>query len=262
MKKNTKFLQNIYVISMISVLSVFLFESTMICDFKNSNESEKVHKEADLQDAQSLSSKVSEELKESGKIVGLCVGSAITYGILHDQITYRMCPEYFTQGFHKNMMDQWTDFPLNSAKKLFDDNPDNPTLRAALWGTIASWWMGAILGIPITLACRLGSWPKLGYKDIVKPLACSMGMTGATAAFSGLQAHLMIKNADPKAAQYLLNRMYVPINGVTDYKGFLTDLCAHEAAYAAGPVWSLALIVHILKTRYQLAQQGNVVEEE
>jgi hypothetical protein len=32
---------------------------------------------------------------ESLKIVLLCVGAAVTYGVLHDQVTARVCVEYF-----------------------------------------------------------------------------------------------------------------------------------------------------------------------
>jgi len=31
-------------------------------------------------------------------IVALCIGSAVAYGILHDQVTARVCVEYFTIG--------------------------------------------------------------------------------------------------------------------------------------------------------------------
>ena len=32
------------------------------------------------------------------KIAGLCILSAIFYGVLHDQVTARVCVEYFTIG--------------------------------------------------------------------------------------------------------------------------------------------------------------------
>jgi hypothetical protein len=35
---------------------------------------------------------------ESLKIVVLCIVAAIAYGILHDQVTARVCVEYFTIG--------------------------------------------------------------------------------------------------------------------------------------------------------------------
>ncbi|MGB7665981.1 MAG: hypothetical protein WBL66_01850, partial [Candidatus Acidiferrales bacterium] len=33
---------------------------------------------------------------ESLKIIALAVAAAIAYGIVHDQVTIRVCPEYFT----------------------------------------------------------------------------------------------------------------------------------------------------------------------
>jgi len=35
---------------------------------------------------------------EAAKIVLLSMASAITYGIIHDQVTARICVEYFTIG--------------------------------------------------------------------------------------------------------------------------------------------------------------------
>jgi hypothetical protein len=35
---------------------------------------------------------------ESVKIIALCVGAAIAYGVLQDQVTARVCVEYFTIG--------------------------------------------------------------------------------------------------------------------------------------------------------------------
>jgi hypothetical protein len=32
------------------------------------------------------------------RIIALCVAAAVTYGVLHDQITSRVCVEYFTVG--------------------------------------------------------------------------------------------------------------------------------------------------------------------
>ncbi len=33
---------------------------------------------------------------EFAKIIGLCILAAIGYGIVHDQVTARICVEYFT----------------------------------------------------------------------------------------------------------------------------------------------------------------------
>jgi len=41
------------------------------------------------------------------KIIGLSVGAAVTYGIVNDSITTRICPEYFTQGFHRKSLEEY-----------------------------------------------------------------------------------------------------------------------------------------------------------
>ena len=217
-------------------------------------------------DTRSTYEKVTQELKESAKIYGLSVAAATAYGIVLDQFTYRHCPEYFTKNFHKDMMDRWEGQPiLGQAKKLFDNNPNNPTLRAAIWGTVASWWMGAILGVPITLACRLGSWKKLTYKDIAKPMAITMGLTGISSAYSGFTEHKHLQLYEKILAQRPANKglsiFYIPQNlgldDVTDAHGFKVNGAAHNAAYLNGPLWSLGLIFYILKKRYDLSHPAS-----
>ena len=62
------------------------------------------------------------DVLESLKIVGLCIAAAIVYGILHDQITARICVEYFSVA-HPPV---WGGI-------------DDPTLLAFTWGVIATW---------------------------------------------------------------------------------------------------------------------------
>jgi len=75
---------------------------------------------------------------EFAKIVLLSIAAAICYGILHDQVTARICVEYFTV-FHPPV------FPT-----------DDPTLLALGWGVIATWWLGAFLGVVLAISARTG----------------------------------------------------------------------------------------------------------
>src|SRR5688500_9214653 len=61
--------------------------------------------------------------------VGLSLLAAIGYGVAHDQVTARICVEYFTLG-HPPL------FP-----------PDSPTFPALGWGVAATWWVGLPLGL-------------------------------------------------------------------------------------------------------------------
>lgn len=57
-------------------------------------------------------------------IVLFSIAAAIFYGIAHDQITARVCVEYFTIGH----------LPVFKTT--------SPTLLALGWGVLATWWLG------------------------------------------------------------------------------------------------------------------------
>lgn len=63
-------------------------------------------------------------------MVALSVLAAVVYGILHDQITARICVEYFTIG-HARLIDS-----------------DSPTVLGLFWGVVATWWVGLPLSVP------------------------------------------------------------------------------------------------------------------
>src|SRR5262245_61211379 len=86
-------------------------------------------------------------------IIGFCIGPAVFYGVVHDQVTARVCVEYFTIG-HALI------FPTKS-----------PTLLGLGWGVIATWWAGLLLGIPLALAARAGGRPKRTPRSLVRPVA-------------------------------------------------------------------------------------------
>ena len=81
-------------------------------------------------------------------IVALCIGSAVAYGILHDQVTARVCVEYFTIGHP----------PVFSAV--------SPTMLGIGWGIIATWWVGLLLGIPLAVAARAGRRTKRSARGL------------------------------------------------------------------------------------------------
>src|ERR1039457_4994451 len=62
---------------------------------------------------------------EALKIAFTCVMAAVIYGIVHDQITARICLEFFTF------------FP----PPIF--HTQSPTLLGIGWGIVATWWVGA-----------------------------------------------------------------------------------------------------------------------
>src|SRR2546428_5874010 len=97
-------------------------------------------------------------MMESLKSILLRILAAVVYGILHDQVTARVCVEYFTIGH----------------APIF--GTDDPTLLGLGWGVLATWWMGLLLGVPLAVAARAGSRPKRSVGSLLRPIAWLLGV--------------------------------------------------------------------------------------
>ncbi len=139
----------------------------------------------------------------------LAIAASILYGILHDQITIRICLEYFTI-YHP---------PVFGTLK-------DPTLLAVGWGIIATWWVGAILGFPLALAARVGVMPKRSAASMIRPIAILLTCMAACATTAGVAAYFY---AATHAGVIFASDL--PLSRQTP---FLVDLWTHLASYASG----------------------------
>ncbi len=160
------------------------------------------------------------------KIWLLTIVAALTYGICHDQVTARVCVEYFTVG-HPTII------PTSS-----------PTLLAFTWGIVATWWVGVPMGLIVALAARAGDRRKVLARDLLMPagllLAC-VGLVSLTAGLAGLWA----ANSGVESLPAGLASRVPP----GDHARFVADWWAHSAAYVAGPAGAAALAVGIWLSR-------------
>jgi hypothetical protein len=159
-------------------------------------------------------------------IIAICIVSAMIYGILHDQITARVCVEYFTIGH----------------PPVFDT--DSPTLLGLGWGIIATWWVGMLLGIPLAIAARAGRRPKVCARQLMRPIAALLLVMGVCALFAGLVGFALGVNHvvvlfEPLASQ-------VPPE---KHARYLADLWAHSASYLTGFVGGLVVIGQVWRAR-------------
>jgi hypothetical protein len=145
------------------------------------------------------------------KIVGLCIASSIGYGLVHDQITARVCIEYFTIG-HPRV------FPTES-----------PTLLALGWGIIATWWCGLILGVPLAMIARLGSRPKLEGRDLLRPIAIQLACMGVVAAVAVVSGYFAARAGLVELMEPLASEIPERV-----HNRFLADLWTHLASYGIG----------------------------
>lgn len=169
------------------------------------------------------------------QIVLLGVGASVTYGILQDQVTAHVCVEYFTIG-HLDFL-----------------SLGDPTLIAFEWGLIATWWAGLLLGVPVALVARLGPRPPLAARDLLRPTLLILGGVGGVALVAGVAGYLAARAGAVSLTEPLASA--VP---QAKHVAFLTDLWAHDVAYAAGVLGGMALCVWTWRTRgaLQQAQRG------
>ena len=168
---------------------------------------------------------------ESLKIILLCILCAVVYGILHDQVTARVCVEYFTIGH----------------PRVFAT--ESPTGLAIGWGIIATWWVGLFLGIPGAFVCRLGSWPKLDASHLIRPIGGLMVAMGCASLVAGILGYLCAEAGWVQVAGALA--LLVPLE---KHSAFLADLWAHLTAYGVGSLGGLLLCVWVLFRRRKLSQ--------
>ena len=159
-------------------------------------------------------------------IILLCIASAVVYGIVQDQITARVCVEYFTIGH----------------PPIFRTN--DPTLLGLGWGVIATWWVGLLLGIPLAVAARLGNQPKISLAALLKPIALLMAAVGIGALIAGIIGWLLASQGIVVLLEPLAGR--VPPE---KHVAFLADLWAHLASYFIGFVGGVVVMVWVWRSR-------------
>lgn len=166
-------------------------------------------------------------------IVLLCIAAAVGYGILHDQITARICVDYFTIGH----------------PPIF--GTEDPTLLGLGWGVIATWWVGAFMGVPLAVAARAGGRPRREPHSLVRPLALLMGVSAIVAALAGLGGYYLASIREI----WLVPELAEQMPPQTQVK-FLAVGAAHSASYNCGFFGDLVLIVGVWRSRRSRAPKS------
>src|SRR5262249_9145692 len=150
----------------------------------------------------------------------------------HDQITARICVEYFTIG-HPPVF-----------------GTDSPTLLGLGWGVLATWWIGLILGVPLAVAARAGHRPKRDARSLVRPLVRLMAVMVACALLAGMVGAILARRGLVFLVEPLASR--IPTE---KHVAFLADLWAHNASYLIGFAGGVVLIVQTWRSRRNTVQE-------
>jgi hypothetical protein len=166
-------------------------------------------------------------------IILLSVVAAVVYGIVHDQITARICVEYFTIG-HPRLI-----------------SSESPTVLGLFWGVVATWWVGLPLGVGLALAARVGRRPKLDVPSLIRPILLLLGCMFMVATVAGLFGFITSKMGMFHLVEPLASR--VP---ESRHIAFLTDGWAHSGSYLTGVVGGIVLCILTWRRRTSGATKG------
>jgi hypothetical protein len=163
---------------------------------------------------------------EFAKIVAFGLFAAIAYGVIHDQVTARVCLEYFTIG-HSVLI-----------------RTSSPTLLALAWGFVATWWVGIPLGVLVAMAARHGDRPKLSAARVRPYILGLMAVVGALALTSGLLAYLLATRG-----AIALSKDWSDLLPDGTQIPFLVDVWTHSASYLFGILGGAVAAVLIYRRR-------------
>lgn len=166
-------------------------------------------------------------MAESLKIFFGCIAAAILYGVLHDQVTARVCLEYFTV-FHP---------PVFATQ--------SPTLLALGWGVIATWWVGAFLGLLLVISARAGSRPKLPAIRVLNPILKLLMVMAGSAVLAGFSGFVLAREGVIPPPPWVSAKL-----PLVAHARFMADWWAHGASYAVGFFGGILLCILQYRKRH------------
>lgn len=162
-------------------------------------------------------------------IIGSCVLAAVLYGVIHDQITARICVEYFTVG-HAKIIES-----------------EDPTLLGLTWGVVATWWAGLLLGLLLALAARAGSRPKRSLRSLVRPVLFLLSLMAGFAVVSGVIGYMLASTGTVVLPDSLKEKL-----PAQKWAAFQACAFAHQMSYNVGFVGGGMTIAWVWVSRKRL----------
>jgi len=161
------------------------------------------------------------------------------YGILHDQLTYSISPEYYTKFkfYQFGFMDVSNDaiFP-------------NPRLYVSLVGFFATWWMGLFIGCLLGLVGLIHTGWKLMFTITLKAFLLTIAVAFITGLVGLFYGHFFLADL-PKEEFY---NWFIPEN-LVDFKNFIKVGSMHNFSYTGGVIGLVAGMIYSISQKPKLA---------
>ncbi len=179
-------------------------------------------------------------LKKFALVVFAIVTSIVIaslFGIIHDQITYSIAPEYYTKF-------KFIQFGLTEDSTTY---VDNIRLLVAIVGIMATWWMGLLIGIVYAFYLLFFQYSKSLYNTYFN----TIGITFIVTILCSVIGYLNWK----WHAQYYPCDWYLP-EDLIDKNNFICVGHIHNFSYLGGELGILIGILY-LTVRYQKQKKAS-----
>jgi hypothetical protein len=160
------------------------------------------------------------------KVILLTVCMVMSYGIIHDQITVRLCPEYFTLAH----------------PPLF--HTASPTLLALGWGVAATAGIGATFGFLLASVSQSPGPSPIPIRKLLTLLLRLLGTVAAAAALSGCIGYEV-----SRSALISLPSVWSRLVPASRHDQFMAVWFAHCASYLVGVSAGVMLVFSIWNQR-------------
>ena len=173
------------------------------------------------------------------------------YGIIHDQITYSISEEYYTKfKFIQFGLQNWGMGQNVGTEKSPEIILQNPRFGASIIGTLATWWVGLIIGIFLGLIGLIHRNGKEMLKATLKSIVLTTGIALLTGLIGLLYGKLFLVGNPPN--------WYLPDN-LIERGTFIMVGSMHNFSYLGGLIGLICGIIFSIrqKRKYKNAiQQG------
>jgi hypothetical protein len=142
------------------------------------------------------------------------------YGILHDQLTYTISPEYYTK--FKFYQFGFVDF---GSEAIFP----NPRIEVSAVGFLATWWMGIPIGVILGFVGLIHKDWQTMFKSTFKAFLVTIFIAFVTGLIGLAYGHIYLAN---KSKAEFIN-WYIPDN-LVDFESFIKVGSMHNFSYLGG----------------------------
>lgn len=157
------------------------------------------------------------------------------YGILHDQISYSISPEYYTKF-------KFYQFKLVKPGEM--SAFAYPRIQVAFVGLMASWWMGIPIGVILGLAGIKSLKGARLIKVILRALFIAIAITFITGLIGFTIGHFIFAQ-QPRSD---FKGWFIPDN-LVNFKSFITVGTIHNFSYLGGLLGLIAGVIYTVRQK-------------